>query len=385
LLSRHVDLSEQQGVESNDFLTCFVYDSSKSITRKVTYPHENVILNGVYGGNPHYLVRIDADEKHPVMNLVIRQYRKTRDVTFSLQVYSTESFSFGPVSIGDGNFPVQRVQGAFNPSGGPSGRSTAFHVNPQYRVLVRGEGEGGGRERSVEFTLKTNPKLSVSLSLLEGGGRKDYISKADEIFSSGDYRAGVACMQGKLKVDTPYTLTVSTWNAGEKGAFLLKCAGKNVDIRELKKEGDLMKYNYRASGTWTMSTGVGCANFGNYTANPTVEFVPAKSGEIFGRMGVEGRARDTAINFTLFETQGQLPPHASSIGRDCDLVVSSNEGIYKNASGGITIGVTKVKKGTRYAVLLSTFDPTPNVTFRLELHSTVELKESRGTVKLERV
>ena len=223
----------------------------------------------------------------------------------------------------------------------------------------------------------------MNLSVLKGGGRKDYISKADEIFSSGDYRAGVTCMQGKLTVDTPYTLTASTWNAGEKGAFLLECTGKNVNIRELKKEGDLMKYDYGgASGTWTNSTGVGCAN---YTANPTVEFVPAKSGEIFGRMGVEGRARDTAINFTLFETQGQLPPHASSIGRDCGLVVSSNEGIYKNASGGITIGVTKVKKGTRYAVLLSTFDPTPNVTFRLELHSTVELKESRGTVKLERV
>ncbi|GMH52483.1 hypothetical protein TrRE_jg8532 [Triparma retinervis] len=381
LLSRHVDLLEQQGAEIDDFLTCFVYDSSKSVTKKITYPHENVILRGVYSGNPHFLVRIDACEDYPVMNLVIRQYKKWRDITFSLQVYSTESFSFGPMTVGQGNFPVQRIKGAFDPSGGPSGRSSAFHSNPQYRIVVKGDARGG--ERNVEFTVKANPKLCVSFSLLQGGGRKDYISTTDEVFCSGDYRAGVACASGRLRVDTAYTLVASTWNAGETGSFVLECAGKDVEIRALRMEGEGANYQYRAEGTFAS---VGCANYGRYTENASIEFTAAKTGELFGRLATKGKGADTPINFTLFRLSegGQyLPPHASSIARDCGVVASTNEGVYKASSGGVTIGATKVKAGCKYCLVVSTFEPISNLGYTLKLYSSVEL--SGGNNRLARI
>mmetsp|Transcript_11674 Transcript_11674/g.23894 ORF Transcript_11674/g.23894 Transcript_11674/m.23894 type:complete len:759 (+) Transcript_11674:866-3142(+) len=370
LLSRHVDLLEQQGGETTDFLTCFVYDSSKSLTKKIVYPHENVILPGVYSGNPHYLVRMDASEKHPVMNLVIRQYKKSRDITFSLQVYSTESFSFGPMNAGQGNFPIQKIKSKFDPSGGPSGRSSAFHVNPMYQVMAKGD--GGTGERNVEFTLKTNPNLSVSMSLLRGGGRKEYVSKRDELFGSGDYRAGVATMSGRLKVDTPYTIVASTWNAGEMGAFMLECAGKNMEIRELKKETETMRYNYKVEGMWTRENGVGCANHGRYTSNPSITFTAAKPGELFGRLTIKGGRRDIASNFSIFEGS-TLSPNASSIGRDCGLLVSSNDGVYKGGGGGVTIGLTRVKAST-HIIVMSTFEPVTNLMFTLHIYSSVQLR-----------
>lgn len=274
------------------------------------------------------------------------------------------------MNAGQGNFPIQKIKSKFDPSGGPSGRSSAFHVNPMYQVMAKGD--GGTGERNVEFTLKTNPNLSVSMSLLRGGGRKEYVSKRDELFGSGDYRAGVATMSGRLKVDTPYTIVASTWNAGEMGAFMLECAGKNMEIRELKKETETMRYNYKVEGMWTRENGVGCANHGRYTSNPSITFTAAKPGELFGRLTIKGGRRDIASNFSIFEGS-TLSPHASSIGRDCGLLVSSNDGVYKGGGGGVTIGLTRVKAST-HIIVMSTFEPVTNLMFTLHIYSSVQLR-----------
>jgi hypothetical protein len=90
----------------------------------------------------------------------------------------------------------------------------------------------------------------------------------------------------------------------------------------------------------------------------------------------KGRGVDnTPINFTLFqlsEGQHHLPPHASSIARDCGVVVSTNEGVYK--SGGATIRATKVKAGCTYTIVVSTFEPTFNLGFDIKLYCSVELR-----------
>jgi hypothetical protein len=103
-------------------------------------------------------------------------------------------------------------------------------------------------------------------------------------------------------------------------------------------------------------------------------------------LATKGKGADTPINFTLFRLSegGQyLPPHASSIARDCGVVASTNEGVYKASSGGVTIGATKVKAGCKYCLVVSTFEPISNLGYTLKLYSSVEL--SGGNNRLARI
>ncbi|GMH86802.1 hypothetical protein TL16_g10658 [Triparma laevis f. inornata] len=370
LLTRHVDLNEQRGNESNDFLTTFVYNNNG---RRVIYPHENVVVNGIFSSNPHVLIRLDASNRQKVLNLILRQYKKQRSITYSLSVYCTSNFSFG--TLQDKGVNKFKLTGGWNPSGGTSGRSGMFFQNPQYRVEV-----SGNKPIEMSATLKTNPQLSVNLSFVKGGKRVDYITKDNEVVSSGDYRGAVAAARGKLQPGV-YTMIASTWNAGETVQFVINFEGA-LKIAEIKQEKDMMPHSYTWAGRWTHETGVGCANYGRYAENMRIEFEVGSAGEIFGRLGVVGsRSRGIAINASVFEMRdGMLDSRASSVGKTCGLVGSSNEGIYKNASGGVTFHL-RVKPNARYACVVSTFEPETGVDFVLDLHSNVKLASVVGGLK----
>ncbi|GMI07851.1 hypothetical protein TrVE_jg2750 [Triparma verrucosa] len=370
LLTRHVDVSEQRGDESNDFLTTFVYANGG---RRVIYPHEKVVVNGIFSSNPHVLIRLDASSRHKVLNLVLRQYKKERSITYSLSVYCTSNFSFGPLK--DNGVNKFKLTGGWNPSGGTSGRSGMFYQNPQYRVEV-----GGSKPIEMSAVLKTNPQLSVSLSFVKGGRRVDYIGRDNEVLSSGDYRGAVALCRGKLQPGT-YTMIASTWNAGETGGFVINFEGA-MKIAEIKQESEMMPHTYKWNARWTHETGVGCANYNRYTENLRIEFEVGSAGEIFGRLAVVGGGgRGIAINASIFELKGGfLDPSASSVGKSCGLVSSSNDGIYKSASGGVTFHF-RVKPNVRYACVVSTFEPESGVDFRLDMHSNVKLASVKGGLK----
>ena len=89
LLTRHVDFAEQKGDECNDFLTTFVYGGGG---KRIVHPHEKVVVNGIFSSNPHVLIRLDASSKHKVLNLVLRQYKKSRTLSYSLSLYCTSNF-----------------------------------------------------------------------------------------------------------------------------------------------------------------------------------------------------------------------------------------------------------------------------------------------------
>ena len=224
LLSRHVNLEEQRGALSNDFLASCIYSSNKS-NGLLTYPNDDVIFEGVYSNNPHVLIKIDADARYPRMNLVLRQHTKTREIEYSLSVLSTENFSVGLLTS---QFPSEIISGSWNPSGGRMGSSTTFSANPQYRLTTAAD-----KPVPVEIVLKTNITLSVNLTCVRGGKKVDYISKTDEVFSSGDYRTAVCVCSGTLRPDTSYTLVASTWEEGDVGAYSLEVICPNLDLKKL--------------------------------------------------------------------------------------------------------------------------------------------------------
>ena len=106
-------------------------------------------------------------------------------------------------------------------------------------------------------------------------------------------------------------------------------------------------------------------------------------GTVFGRLRVCGGLRaKVAINVSVFEMpNGELSPGASSIGRSCGLVVSSNDGIYKSGRGGVTFPTFKVKSRVKYGLVVSTFEPIQGVDFELNLYSDIKLIGVRESLK----
>ena len=163
------------------------------------------------------------------------------------------------------------------------------------------------------------------------------------------------------------------------------CEG-GVKVHEIKQEADLMPYCYSWGDRWGVQTGVGCANYRRYNENPRVAFEVGGRGAVFGRLRVGGGVGGkVAINVSVFEMggDGELSPGASSIGRSCGLVASSNDGIYKSGSGGVTLPSFKVKSGVRYGVIVSTFEPMNGIDFELNLYSDVKFSGVRGGLKLK--
>ena len=44
-------------------------------------PNEDILYTGVYTSNQHILLTFDADPKNPAVAIVLRQYKKFRDLT----------------------------------------------------------------------------------------------------------------------------------------------------------------------------------------------------------------------------------------------------------------------------------------------------------------
>ena len=361
----------------NDFIACFLY--SNKDRNRIIYPSENVIYSGVYTSNQHILLTFDADPKYPALNLVLRQYKKARDLTYSVSIYSTSNFgiSMAPAVSREN---VMSLQGAWSGagSGGASGRSRLFHTNPQYRIEV-------AEDTDMRVVLQSSPKLSVSVSVCKGDARLEYISSSCEAISSGDYRPALSTCAGVLKKGV-YVCVVSTWVAGETGAYALEFRGAaaakgKIKVSKLKTEEEMFSKNYKLEGVWDVENGVGCANYGRYNENMLYKFVSKSNGEMNARLSVLGIGKmqsdaEISLNVTVFElTEGQLRGRASSVGKNCGLVASSNDGVYSAGSAGVRLACNVVT-GKEYGFVVSTFEPIEGPRFQLAVYSSCVLSFS---------
>lgn len=91
--------------QAGDYLTLHVY--KKQGGQRVYYPSDNAFFRGVYSNNPHTLVRFDLEGDDPGhYTLVLSQYEKTRDVSYTLNVYCTSAFR---ISVTPTTPPLQKA------------------------------------------------------------------------------------------------------------------------------------------------------------------------------------------------------------------------------------------------------------------------------------
>lgn len=216
LLSRHVAKQEQEGSEATDYLTVHVHRTNEKRDRINYQGGKSCVLTGAYTNNPHLLVRYDvsgsADDKY--LSLVLSQYKKSSDVSYSLSCYSTELFALSQPAK---RLPIcTTLSGQWTQisAGGPPG-TRMFQNNPSWAFRVPSEGA------LIEISCTTIKTMTVNVMAIEVdtyGKRVTRISREPSI-DSGDYRHGFTITKRCRVPGGVYTLVASSFYPGEIGSF----------------------------------------------------------------------------------------------------------------------------------------------------------------------
>mgnify|MGYP000101635640 CR=1 FL=1 len=153
--------------EDKQFIALHLYDmKSETDTGVVYYANENVYQVGTYINNPHFLSRVDVPPGVSRFKVVVSQYEKIADLTFTLNVYCTAKCVISPLPRPCTH--VTKVQGAWSTADGTAGGSPnhpqTFLRNPQFVVKVTS---------ASQLLLKLEGPRDVSLNVMAFHVRPD--------------------------------------------------------------------------------------------------------------------------------------------------------------------------------------------------------------------
>ena len=381
LLSRHVvnkdfeaDDMKQQGQTKQQYLTIHLYHNNGNEKSagfgagrgKRMFFGKKPFMTVPYSNNPHTLVRFDvplqSSRQSPVgasYTIVVSQYEKTRDLSFTLDVFSMAPFKLQPLPRTFGREIM--VQGEWRKaslprdpgSAGGSARKSTFMHNPQWCLNLKKASRAGLRIR-----LRAPKGIFVNVRLMRSGGTRvsDTSVPSDvvkELLTSGDYREGFCYAETNQAIHPgKYTLIVSTWKAHQHGPYLLfvetdaDCASSS--LRKIAPEGH-GKLRMLIHGRWSDAAGtaVGCANYGNYRSNPRHRLILHKAAHVLVRLQLPEHRSSVSLNLAIMK-EGQEGGGA---------IASTNNGVYTNwICGGVLSEEIALEAGT-YVLVPSTYKP----------------------------
>lgn len=203
-------------IKIDDYLTVHIHRNTSGKER-IWYPGNsgNCILMGAYTNSPQVLVRYDVSQsKDKFLSLILSQYQKKRDISYTLSVYSTQHFGIARPT-GDLPFSVEMHSAwTMRTSGGPLGRSS-FADNPMFAVEVPNSGA------IVEIRLFTSRSTAINGILAPVGRFGECIRRntGPPVIDTGKYRFGFVVSQSKRIDGGYYVLVVSSYQQGQEGVF----------------------------------------------------------------------------------------------------------------------------------------------------------------------
>lgn len=187
---------------------------------RIFYPggSGNCILNGAYTNSPQVLVRYDATkEMDKYLTLVLSQYKKFRDVPYTLSIFSTEKFTFSRPPKDLEHCISLNSAWTDRTAGGPCGRDS-FGINPQFAVQV----PSGGA--TIEARLSSSKAAAINVMLVPVNAYGEGIERAngEPVMDTGNYRHGFAVTKRKHVKAGAYVLIASNFSRGQKAVFQVK-------------------------------------------------------------------------------------------------------------------------------------------------------------------
>ena len=216
-ISRHVSKQEQEGGEVQDFLTVHIHRTS-SLKERVWYPGKSgkCVLTGAYTNSPQMLVRYDImDPADKYLVLVLSQYQRSSDLSYTLSCYCTENFNFGRTQTDLVN--RSDVTGVLNPEGGPIG-SSLYSRNTMVALKVPESGA------SMEFCLGVTKTIALNILIFQTHNYGDGLSKSKSkpVVDSGNYRHGFVATCRQFLPQGSYVAVISPFDPGASAPFKLE-------------------------------------------------------------------------------------------------------------------------------------------------------------------
>lgn len=331
-----------------DYLALHLYDGERG-GRRVFHP-QKPYYKGVYTPYLHSLFNFTAPPGKNTYTIVVSQWERTRDIDYTLDVYSAAPVILGQVT------PLARhevsIKGSWTAAtAGGSPRHPTFFNNPQFRVTTKRDGPFSMRVEVPEENQFVNVRMFAS-----GGNRVD--SYGGEMMTSGSYRQQVAVVSQDNLGAGSYTVIVSTFEPNKLGSFTL-IVGSDAGTPSLSRiaaEGEGM-IKRRVAGAWRTAdrTAAGCSNHGHFMDNPKYKLVLDRTTRVVARLDTERVVPQPAINLSIWHCpDGALPPRLDIKSA----LASTHDGVYMEKQAGVSTGEVELRPGT-YVLVPSTFDPTP--------------------------
>lgn len=176
------------------------------------------------------LVRYDVSgpaDRH--LSLVLSQYKKSNDLSYTLSCFSTEQFSLGlPTKDFDHSleFPAAWTSST---AGGPIG-SANFTANPAFAVKIP---DGGS---IVQLRVSTKRTMAVNVVLVQVDSFRQRVdhAKGSPVIDTDKYKHGFL-VSTRTKVEAgSYVAVVSTFHPGQTAPFLLRvCSSRKVMVEAI--------------------------------------------------------------------------------------------------------------------------------------------------------
>jgi len=205
-------------LQINDFLTIHIHRNDQK-KRRIWYPGSkgNCILTGAYTNNPHVLVRYDIQgQEDTVLSLVLSQYKKSNDLSYTLSCFCTDPFNLG-AHVPDLDHTVQlRSEWTTLKSGGPLG-TRQCDQNPMFSLWI----PKGGATIELRVSCPRTSAVNVIVGPVAKYGDDMRRSTGKPVIDSGKYRYGFLVTDRVKLPAGPYSVLVTNFNAGVTGVFNL--------------------------------------------------------------------------------------------------------------------------------------------------------------------
>mmetsp|Transcript_36362 Transcript_36362/g.109113 ORF Transcript_36362/g.109113 Transcript_36362/m.109113 type:complete len:659 (-) Transcript_36362:145-2121(-) len=204
--------------QTNDYLTLHIYRNTREKDRMWYSGGKNCVLTGAYTNNCHVLVRYDIagpEDKH--LSLVLSQYQKSNDLSYTLSCFCTHPFKLGHPAKEQPVVAVINSEWTASSAGGPAGQP-GFRGNPMWSVSVPVEGAFVQVRCSSVKTFAVN----VLLVGVDSPGERIWSVDREPAIDTGDYRHGFAATNAVWVPGGQYTLCASTFHRGQAGGFRIE-------------------------------------------------------------------------------------------------------------------------------------------------------------------
>jgi hypothetical protein len=214
----------------DDYLTVHLHKNNEK-KQRVWYPGKSgdCIMMGAYTNSPQVLIRYDVTSNaDKYLSLVLSQYKKTRDIPYTLSIFGTEDFALCQPPKSPEHLIELTSSWTATTAGGPIG-SASYTKNPMFAVQIP---KGGA---TIELRLATTKAAAINAILApvsEFGERIDR-NPGQPVVDTGNYRFGFVVARSVVKPG-PYVLIVSSYSPGQQAVFQVKVfSSAKLKIKEI--------------------------------------------------------------------------------------------------------------------------------------------------------